>query len=319
MRARTFFSSFRKWGAAGALTLCVAVAGVTFAQADGSPSATTYYACVNNSSGTIKMVGESASCSKNEQKINWAQGASSSQTYVARTGVQDFQTYGSSSSLVVAELDGLPAGSYTVTAQETATLPASYRGGEVTCTLTPGGAHAIEGAVFNGVGDFTSQHANVVVNDAVSIGAGVVIKYQCTGPATLSSDNAVITATRVDTLTDQTVAGPTGAGSLTASIGAGLASRPGTCSLTMSGTSLRPGWTMYYTVNGSGHFAFTELDDSGAIVGPATAAMDGTLDATTAIGFPASGSWEITLVGTGADGTEVTATVYSSAACDGVQ
>ncbi len=328
-------SSFWKWGAAGALMAGAAVVGVTFALADGSQSATTYYACVNNSSGTIKMMSATDTCHSNETKIQWNQagaagpagdpgpkgdpGASgSSAAYVARTGVRDFQTFGAGSSLVVAELEALPAGSYTVNAQETTSFPDANEGGEVTCTLTPGGAHAIEGAEFSGIGSVT-QAANVVVTDGITVGEGAVVKYTCNGPANLSSDNAVITATRVDTLTDQTIAAPAGAGTMTAAVGAALPSKPGTCSLTVSGTSLMPGWAIYYLVNGGGHFPFTELDGSGNAAGVATAAMDGSLNATTAIGYPPSGSWTITLLATGADGAAVTATVYSSAACDGAQ
>ena len=320
MRAGSSFSSFWKWGMVGALAIGVAVVGVTFALADGSPSPTTYYACVNNSSGTIKMVPASTTCSQNEQKIEWSQGASASQVYVARTGVTDYQTFGPSSSMVVAELRGLPAGSYVVTAEETASSPAASNGGEVTCTLTPGGAHAIEGVSFEGVGELSSQHANVVVTDAVTVGDGAVVKYMCSGPAELSSDNAVITATRVDTLTDTTVAAPTGGGTLTATIGAALPTLDGTCSLTVSGTSLMPGWAVYFTLNGGGHFPVDQFDSSGTLIGPASVAMDGTLSATTAIGYPATGSWPIVVTATGADGNQVTAgTVYTSAACDGAQ
>jgi hypothetical protein len=39
----------------------------------GAQSSTVYYACVNNSSGTIKMVSATASCSANEQRVEWNQ------------------------------------------------------------------------------------------------------------------------------------------------------------------------------------------------------------------------------------------------------
>ncbi|HKS92931.1 MAG TPA: hypothetical protein VJQ83_13445 [Tepidiformaceae bacterium] len=322
MTAGRFVSSFWKWSAAGALMAGAAAVGVTFALADGSPSPTTYYACVNNSSGTIKMVEASTACSKNEQKIDWAQGASSSQAYVVRTGVRGFQDAGSSSSLVVAELDGLPAGSYTVTAEETTSFSAdSTNGGQVTCTLTPGGAHGIDGISVGGLGQAGGQRANVVVTDGITVGEGAVVKYSCGGPGGLSSDNAVITATRVDTLTDQTISAPTTPGTLTASISSALPGRPGTCSLTVSGTSLMPGWTVYYQVNGGvNQIPFDELDSSGNGLGRGTAAMDGSLNGTTAVLYPATGSWPIVVAGTGADGQPVTSnTVYTSAACDGVQ
>jgi hypothetical protein len=314
---------------AGAMAVGATVIGVTFALADGSPQLT-YYACVNNSSGTIKIVSAATTCKHNEQKIEWNQagpagepgesgGNGVSEAYVARTGVMPFQTIGASSSLVVAELRGLPAGSYLVTAQETTRLPGSSYGGDVTCTLTPGGAHAIEGVGFIGVGQFSSQSANLVVTDGVTVAEGGVIKYACNGPASLSSDNAVITATRVDTLSDLTAAAPAGPGSLTANVSAALPSKPGTCSLSVDGAGLTPGWGISYTVNGGGPIRFDEVDSLGNYVGPTTVAMDGTVTATTAILYPSTGSWEIGVVVTGADGAQVAVTTYASAACDGVQ
>lgn len=47
------------------------VMGTTIVQADATP--TTYYACVNNSSGTIHMIGATDSCKGNEQEISWNQ------------------------------------------------------------------------------------------------------------------------------------------------------------------------------------------------------------------------------------------------------
>lgn len=306
---------------AGLLTLVAAAAGITFALAENSPSPTTYYACVNNSSGTIKMVDADAACSHNEHKINWDQGAQAapraSEVYVARTGVMAYQTHGSESGLVVGELHGLPAGSYHVTAQETASFADSLYGGQLTCALNPGTAHAIDGIAVVGAVTAIGQRSNVVVTDALTIGAGTVIKYSCSGPAGLSSDNAVITATRVDTLTDLTVAPPTNPGTLTAAVSAGLPSKPGTCSLSVEGSSLKPGWALTYTVNGYGPLTFGELDSAGNYVGPATVAMDGTVNAVTAMSAPATGSSEIDVSAIGADGAPATSTAWVSAACDG--
>ncbi len=66
------FPSHWKWALLGAMGLIATVAGATFAMADGS-SGETYYACVNNSSGALKMVTESADCAHNEHKIQWNQ------------------------------------------------------------------------------------------------------------------------------------------------------------------------------------------------------------------------------------------------------
>jgi hypothetical protein len=52
---------------AGALLAIVLIAGVAWASAQDD----VYYACVNNSSGTIKMIAADTDCQKNWTKIEW--------------------------------------------------------------------------------------------------------------------------------------------------------------------------------------------------------------------------------------------------------
>jgi hypothetical protein len=54
---------------AGVLLAIVLVAGVAWASTQGE----VYYACVNNSSGTIKMIAADMDCQKNWTKIEWNQ------------------------------------------------------------------------------------------------------------------------------------------------------------------------------------------------------------------------------------------------------
>src|SRR5947209_5046291 len=49
--------------------LLLTLLGATIVQADTPP--TTYYACVNNNSGTIHMTNADGTCGNNEQKISW--------------------------------------------------------------------------------------------------------------------------------------------------------------------------------------------------------------------------------------------------------
>lgn len=62
--------SIAKGGMIGVLVMA-AIFGVSSAWAE--ENSVTYYACVNNSSGTIKMVDENKACSNNEVKISWNQ------------------------------------------------------------------------------------------------------------------------------------------------------------------------------------------------------------------------------------------------------
>jgi Collagen triple helix repeat (20 copies)/Divergent InlB B-repeat domain len=75
---------------AAALLAGVAFGAGTMARADGD--GTRYYACVNNSSGTIKMIGAAATCANNEIRIEWNQqgppGPAGSQGEVGPTGPQ---------------------------------------------------------------------------------------------------------------------------------------------------------------------------------------------------------------------------------------
>ena len=266
-----FGSSIWKWSTLALLAAGAVVATLSLALADGG-SDPTYFACVNDGSGILKVVSASTECAHNEYKIEWnqqgpagppgVQGApgeagqdganGTSQAFVMHTGFNEFQQISdSTSALMVAGLTDLPAGSYVITAEETTSFPSGGNGGEVTCTLTPGGAHGIEGVVATAV---TEQRANVVVNDAVTLGDVGAISFSCSGPAGLASDSAVLTAIRVDTLTVQTPPPPPppGPGAFDALVDGPYPARAGTCTLTLTGSNLKPGSVILVSVNGGG-------------------------------------------------------------------
>jgi hypothetical protein len=210
----------RMVGVAGVMAL-VFGAGSAFG-ALGSPQPTTYYGCLQVG-GLLSNVGTTPPrrCGPTGRLISWgaegpagATGPSGpsgpsgangvSHGYVVHTGVTAYTNAGLSSSLTVATLSGLPAGTYMVTASETASLPVTTDaqfpepGAVITCTLSPGGGHSMQGMEIEGAAGVYANEQNVVVPDAVTIATGEDITYDCTGPAGTSSDNAVITAIAVD-------------------------------------------------------------------------------------------------------------------------
>jgi hypothetical protein len=56
-----------------ALAMLVAGIGIGAGAMVGAQSNTVYYACVNNSSGTIKMISATATCGQNEIRVEWNQ------------------------------------------------------------------------------------------------------------------------------------------------------------------------------------------------------------------------------------------------------
>lgn len=63
-------STRKRWFLLLGIALLTAM-GTTIVQADATP--TTYYACVNSSSGTIHMISATDSCKGNEQEMSWNQ------------------------------------------------------------------------------------------------------------------------------------------------------------------------------------------------------------------------------------------------------
>jgi hypothetical protein len=106
--------------------------------------------------------------------------------------------------LTVATLSGLPAGTYMVTASETAILPTSSNinspepGGVIGCVLDPSGGSGAQGVSLTGVVSVSNQWANVVIPGVLTIQAGDSITMNCAGPIGTTSDYAVITAIAVD-------------------------------------------------------------------------------------------------------------------------
>ena len=51
----------------------LACCALPLAAQEGQPQVTTYYACINNSTGAIRIVSKSTECMSAEHKINWNQ------------------------------------------------------------------------------------------------------------------------------------------------------------------------------------------------------------------------------------------------------
>jgi hypothetical protein len=207
-------------GIAGVVAL-VFGAGSVFG-AMGSPAPQTFYGCLRvggllsnvNTQGPVR-------CGSLGQPVSWnAEGpvgpsgatgpagtSGLSHGYVARGASAVYtNTPLGDANLTVATLSGLPAGTYMVTASETAILPSSSNivspepSGVVGCTLEPGGSTGAQGVSVTGVVSVSNQWANVVIPDALTIQAGDSITMTCGGPIGTTSDNAVITAIAVDAL-----------------------------------------------------------------------------------------------------------------------
>jgi hypothetical protein len=165
---------------------------------------------------------------------------------VVRTGAQNFEIIDSlTSSLVVAQLNDLPAGSYVVTAEETTSFPSGIVGGAgqangaVNCSLAPGSAHGTQGVAVGGLGATSAQSANVTLTDGITLAEAGDIQFKCAGPLGLSSSGGVLTAVPVDTLNDQTGATDQDA-SFTAAINGHYTADPRACNLILNGYGLKP-------------------------------------------------------------------------------
>ena len=204
-------------GIAGVVAL-VFGAGSVFG-AMGSPAPQTFYGCVQVG-GLLTSVNTRgpARCGNLGQPVSWnaqgpigPQGPSGatgpaganglSHGYVARSVLTDYtNTPLGTATLTVATLSGLPAGTYMVTASESAILPPSLTGGSVGCTLNPGASIGAQGVSVTGSASVFGQWANVVIPDALTIQAGDSITMTCEGPIGTTSAIAVITAIAVDAL-----------------------------------------------------------------------------------------------------------------------
>lgn len=192
----------------------------TMVQADSAP--VTYYACVNNSSGTIHMTSATGTCTSNEKQIIWnnvgpagpagpqgpagADGKQGAQGTVGPTGpagkdglstafvrtnntLVDFAHGGA----IVVSIDNMPAGSYVVTATVMVRGPDPAK-----CFLTqPNGMSAYS---------HPSDSETLVVMQGVTF-AGGSIELECedtlpvvTTTSSAIADFASITAIAVNTL-----------------------------------------------------------------------------------------------------------------------
>jgi hypothetical protein len=345
------FSRFPRSLKVSALTLvagsAIVVSAATVVQADSGSTQVTYYACVNNSSGTIKMIASSDACAQNEQKIVWNQqgqpgpqglqgeqgapgdtgpmgpaGASgASQAYTVRTGAANYvQSAFDQSTLVVASLN-LEAGAYVINATETATFHQNFAdlGGAVSCSLTPTGAGASQGV---GAVNISLQEVNVVVTEGVTLTGPATVSLKCSGPGGLSSESAAITATAVGSVVvqaaDVTPVPPTGPvvfyGTATGYFNA--PSSTYACVLQLRGENLLPGSTIQGPGPDGDRNGELELAAGTGEPEPSVVVQaDGSLAALAQI--PSNVMAPITLTATTASGTTVDWTIHTLVNCTG--
>jgi hypothetical protein len=210
---KTHWYTFLK---AGILLVLLTLFSATVVSADSTP--TVFYACVNNSSGTIHMITATGTCASSEQEIIWnnigpqgpqgpqgdagPQGIQGSPGPAGENGLSTVYTsthIENSPTLVqvpveVASLRGLPVGNYMVTAL------VSFRGGDVvTCQLSPDPTSmTASNPLTNGS---RTLFVTLFVTDGVHITGGS-IALQCSSEIStgFAVVNVSITAIAVDTI-----------------------------------------------------------------------------------------------------------------------
>jgi hypothetical protein len=303
--------------AAGAGTMAFADAGADV----------TYYACVNDSSGTLHIVAASQACATHESKIEWNQqgpagaqgpqgpmgapgpigsagaqgpqgppgpagGNGMSQGYVVRSGFIPYTSDGDHSESRVATLSDVPAGNYLVTASESAVNGGSSDAqGVVSCVLGPSG----------GVSNQTIMGTvNIVVTDMVTLADTRAITLTCDGPPiAISSISAVITAVQLDAVSSQVFEAP--AATLTAQLTPSDPGQNDICTLLVTGSELEPGSGFTASLNGGS--TFVVLRDE---MGPLTVSAVGSIADRTWFGYPGAEPATLTIEGTTAWGQPIT-------------
>jgi len=203
--------------------LLLTLLGATIVQADTPP--TTYYACVNSSSGTIHMTNADGTCGNNEQKISWnnegpagpagPQGPQGDTGPAGPQGPQGpagpqgpsglSQGYFSSnqavglfgSGIVVVQTKPVAGGNYLITGMEVSQIsPNSI----VNCrlgTVNTGPSSHVTG-VAGPFSEVETVYQTITVTDSLTVTAGDRIALYCFGNGT--SFNASITATQLNTI-----------------------------------------------------------------------------------------------------------------------
>lgn len=196
---------------------------------------TTYYACVNNTTGAITIVSKNTTCQTGYHKIQWnqqglkgpqgptgstgptgpqgptgSQGptgpqgpAGVSQGYFKANGQVNFSNNGNFTAVVVTA-PVATSGNYIVNATEIAIVA---QGDTVACIV--GSVGGYRGHLFGVIGSVSNlQYATISVTDTVTIGAGDQIELLCLGynnSASTYSYNASITAIQLNAVSDANV------------------------------------------------------------------------------------------------------------------
>ncbi len=215
--------------------LLLTLLGATIVQADTPP--TTYYACVNNNNGTIRMTDANGTCGNNEQKISWnnegpagpagPQGPTGPQGPAGPTGPQGdtgpagpqgpqgpagpqgpsglSQGYFSSNQavglfdrwIVVVQTNPVAEGNYFITGMEVSQISPNFI---VSCrlgTVNRGPSGHVTGAA-GPFSEVETVYQTITVTDSLTVTAGDRIALYCFGNGT--SFNASITATQLNTI-----------------------------------------------------------------------------------------------------------------------
>jgi hypothetical protein len=167
----------------GAATLLVLLTFVLASAVRADAPSTTFYACVNNNSGTIHLVGAGAPCANGEQFISWnqtgPQGPIGPAGPVGPVGPQGPQgpagTNGVSGYTIVSQTYPLPAGPAALAPPFTTQCPTGERvlGGGHSATTDSGDMPN----VYNASGAFVSPAVDVPIGSDGVAGDGWTVTY----------------------------------------------------------------------------------------------------------------------------------------------
>jgi hypothetical protein len=179
----------KKWGIVTLLLLSIVVVAATLAFAGtqalaASSNNTTYYACVNNRTGALNIVGQNDRCPGNAHKIQWSQTGSQGpatppQAYSAFANI-GANLPGGNGTVTLVTTPHLVAGTYMITASVYAQIGA---GNEIGCSIhnakgSPGLGLGYEGPVSQNmvsVVTFTDLYT-VSAGDQLSVGCNKLFK-----------------------------------------------------------------------------------------------------------------------------------------------
>jgi hypothetical protein len=195
---------------AGALAGVAVLAGAAIpALASGGSAPVTYYACVTNSTGALKIVSKATKCHTGQHKISWnnvgprgltgARGAAGLvRGYIDNSGGADL----TNSSLTTVGTLHLPAGKFLVTAKVDAGIGSSNNGDDVvSCDVTDSNGNTLDTTGVTLIpGLDGAAGLGMTMLGATTLTAAGYVRVLCangTGPGGGSAGSVVITAVPV--------------------------------------------------------------------------------------------------------------------------